>query len=381
MASTFALRAIDAAGTREVVGDGPLRITLDSDDHRLAPLVLPAAEERLGAPVLLLGAGPDGVIEVEVIGSALPSGLHWQPLAVDRSGRPPWGQPGWYDATCDEIDAALTGLNRRRTGPVIQERIWSIAALMRVATDAGELWFKQVPDLFAVEGRLTAWLGERLPSAVPRIVHVAADWWLAEALAPSVRGFADMAAFSALGELQRATVGHDQELLSLGCPDRRLPLLLPELYAAVGRPPLADSQWSALVAARSELDGCVVRLEALQLPDTLVHGDFHGGNVCGTEDGWVIYDWTDGCVSHPLLDLQPVLSARPWSAADLTAGLERWWPGLDLADDDWAAVRVLGLAHQVVSYLRITAALGDTGEGEWAQESRRFADELLTALG
>jgi hypothetical protein len=39
------------------------------------------------------------------------------------------------------------------------------------------------------------------------------------------------------------------------------------------------------------------------VPDTLVHGDFHPGNVAGRRpDSYVILDWGDSFVGHPLID-------------------------------------------------------------------------------
>ncbi|WP_344801249.1 phosphotransferase [Microlunatus ginsengisoli] len=57
------------------------------------------------------------------------------------------------------------------------------------------------------------------------------------------------------------------------------------------------------------------------IPDVLVHGDFHPGNVAGRPGGYTILDWGDSFLGHPLIDelafverlspsMQPV--ARDW---------------------------------------------------------------------
>ncbi len=70
------------------------------------------------------------------------------------------------------------------------------------------------------------------------------------------------------------------------------------------------------------------------MPDTLVHGDFHPGNVAGRVGDYVILDWGDSFIGHPLLDelafverLPPPsqLAARGWVLADW----ERLVPGSD----------------------------------------------------
>jgi len=359
-----------------------LQISLEHPDERVARFVLGPARELLGAPVVLLGTDEVGTVEVEVLGEDLAAGLRWRTIspAADRALRVPWARPGWYVATCDVIDAALGEIGRRRTGPVRQARHWSISAIMEVPTDSGSLWFKQVPGLFAHEGRLSAWLHERVPGAVPKPVYVGPDWWLAEAFGPESREVSGMDHFQALGMLQRESVGHGAELLALGCPDRRLPLLLPELFAASGRPLLTEEQWSALERSRPQLEHAVEVLAGAGLPDTLVHGDFHAGNVRGSDVGWTIYDWTDGCLSHPLLDLQPAWSLHAWTGATFDAGVEAWWPAHRCAPQIWSAAACVGLAHQLVSHLRITAAVETAAGQTWREESRRWADRLLVML-
>ena len=43
-------------------------------------------------------------------------------------------------------------------------------------------------------------------------------------------------------------------------------------------------------------------IESCGVPDTLVHGDFHPGNVGGPADDHVILDWGDSFVGNPLID-------------------------------------------------------------------------------
>ena len=40
------------------------------------------------------------------------------------------------------------------------------------------------------------------------------------------------------------------------------------------------------------------------IPDTLVHGDFHPGNVRSDGVRRVILDWTDSVIGHPALDVR-----------------------------------------------------------------------------
>ncbi len=48
------------------------------------------------------------------------------------------------------------------------------------------------------------------------------------------------------------------------------------------------------------------RLATFDIPHTIGHGDFHGGNVARRNGGYWIIDWTDGCIMHPFLDVTPI---------------------------------------------------------------------------
>ena len=58
------------------------------------------------------------------------------------------------------------------------------------------------------------------------------------------------------------------------------------------------------------------------MPDTLVHGDFHPGNVRGTPFRLTLLDWGDTGVGQPLLDLPAFLAAIP--AAAVAPVRDRW---------------------------------------------------------
>jgi aminoglycoside phosphotransferase (APT) family kinase protein len=49
------------------------------------------------------------------------------------------------------------------------------------------------------------------------------------------------------------------------------------------------------------------------VPNTLVHGDFHPGNVRGPQESLVLLDWGDCGVGQPLLDQAAFLDRMPGS--------------------------------------------------------------------
>jgi len=373
--SSLVLRAVSGDGSRRVVGDEPLVISVrDVHDQRL---LIADVNALLGAPAVLLGTVGDE-LEVEVLGDQLGHGLRWADEPLPTAERPVWGCPGWYASTTDWIDETLGRAGLDRTGPPEQIKHWSISALLRIPAGGGDVWFKQVPDVFAHEGRLTAWIGEVAPGLVPTVLAHEPGRWLADALAAPVEASDDMGDYDALTRLQQQIAGRAAELVDLGCPDRRpqtLPAALEQLAARIEV--LGEERAERLRAVVPLLSAPVDLLHQSGLTESLVHGDFHPGNTRCTADGWRIYDWTDGCLSHPLLDLATVLRPGDMDNPRIDRAL-RLWP--DATRDVVQAALTAGAAFQALTYERIADAVTPSAGPMWLADGHRWVDRLLIAL-
>lgn len=373
------VRAFDQTGTRELVGSFVIAAPEEDESH--AAQVVDTASAVIGSPVALLGLTESNVACVEILAPAPGVWLEAQ-LPEGWQQRAPWRQPGWYAATTERIDAALEGAGCRRTGPAVQTKHWSISALMRVPTDVGDLWFKQVPPMFAHEGRLVAWLAELGPDVVSAPLAVGDDWWIASDLGPAVETDDPFGALEVLIELQQCCLGRSEELLAIGCPDRRLPVLMHELSALVHREDLLpEGQRSQLEAELPALAEIFSSLDQAGLPDTLAHGDFHRGNVRFTDRGWRIYDWTDGCLAHPLIDLAPSALAVEGRAMRLAAVHQLWrqsFPELTIEQAQFGLIA--GAAHQVVTYQRIKDGVEADAVTLWTGSASSCASALFELL-
>ena len=157
-------------------------------------------------------------------------------------GRNPWAQEGWFGTAAAWMSERAAGQGRPLTGPVQQEKSWSISCILRAPTAAGDVFLKAVPPLFAVEPRITAFLAQRFPRHVPPVI--ATDprrrWTLMGDAGAMLKRGADVAIWEGLGRclarLQVAFAGQEETLLSLGCPDRRLARFLLELEDFVAPP-------------------------------------------------------------------------------------------------------------------------------------------------
>ncbi|MDX6485413.1 MAG: hypothetical protein QOF43_566, partial [Gaiellaceae bacterium] len=188
---------------------------------------------------------------------------------------------------------------------------------------------KCVFPLFAAEPAITATLSREHPDAVPRILNVDSARGLMQMEELPI---ADVAAADAgpvlrtLAEIQRAWAGRADELLALGAQDRRR------------------------------------ELPKAPLPDTLVHGDFHGGNATLRRGDAVIFDWSDACIAQPLFDLHLFLCFVDAESerGRLVEAYAEGWSGVASVDEIHAALELAApysCLHQAESYRAITAAV------------------------
>jgi phosphotransferase family enzyme len=239
----------------------------------------------------------------------------------DHRLRMPWARAGgpsddlaWATWRLEESGLALTG-------PPTQVRSWNLSSIWRLATTRGTVWLKVVPDFFAHESMVLELVALMRPHVVPELVACEANRMLiADSPGEDLYG----AAFAHLEAMARLLVGTQvalgdlvDELADRGASDWRIREMAPELARVV-----EDWSHSLDLEARWRLDAIVDGLEATAtavanagLPDTLVHGDFHPGNVRGdpstVDSGLTIIDWGDSGVGHPLLDAHDFISRAP----------------------------------------------------------------------
>jgi aminoglycoside phosphotransferase (APT) family kinase protein len=192
-----------------------------------------------------------------------------------------------------------------------------------------------------------------------------------------------------LARLQQAWIGRESELFAAGCTDRRLatlPAAIDELLASeMVRTGLSRDERLRLAAFANEVPARIEELRACGIPETLLHGDFHPGNIARDGEQTVIYDWTDGCVGHPFFDMPTFLPRDPVDrAALLEVYLGEWrtFAGADLIDRAWELAEPLACIHHALSYMRILDAVEPSLRSEFDTDVTfwlRWLRELLEA--
>jgi Phosphotransferase enzyme family len=231
-----------------------------------------------------------------------------------------YAEPGGPSATLDWASAAI--------GPAhaTQLRTWNLSSIWRLETALGEVggqkddaggtaWLKEVPAFFRHEGALLGWLATRHPGLAPRPLAVDEGRMLLADVPGTDRYGAPaedrLPMLRALHEVQRQAPARLPELRALGVPEKPLAAGIRTTVLKYGDPKLLDG-----------LDERLAALAACGLPDTLVHGDFHPGNVRGV----VILDWGDSFLGHPVFDVHRMVEDLPeGAAAPLVAEWCRWW--------------------------------------------------------
>lgn len=262
---------------------------------------------------------------------------------VDHPRRAPWARPGGPTA---DLRWALDAVGGPSTSAEVEQvRSWNLSSLWRVPTPAGRAWLKVVPSFFAHEvavlralqgtGAVPALIAGEVGPGYGRMLLAAApsDDATAERSHRVRRGLA------ALVPLQVTCAGRLQELADAGVPDRRDDADVVDAVARTldaNRAALSDEDRDAARALVRDLPALLAAERAAGLPDTLVHGDFHVGNVLGAGDRAVVIDWGDSSLGQPARDVVRMVEWLPAEArGEATAfAVEVWdaaWPGVDLA--------------------------------------------------
>lgn len=322
--------------------------------------------------------------------------------------RTPWARPGWYAATVAWIQTQLAQLGYQVTNaemveesaavPIAVEQVkhWFLSCVMRITTNRGYVYFKASggSPLFAKEASATHGLARLFPQSVPSPLSIDAEreWMLLTDFGPSVGWEADIETRATVlghfGRLQIAAANHIDELIAIGCLDRRLDKLTaqidPLFNDATMLAYVSETQGEQLRALSPKLKAICAELASYNVPQTLVHGDMHMGNVARQGERFLFFDWTDACIAHPFLDMIDILHEKD-AALQLRlrdAYLAEWttYEPIERLLDMWTLAYPLCALHQAVSYQAILAHTEPAMKAEMAWAMPFWFGKILDAL-
>ncbi|GAA4570077.1 hypothetical protein GCM10023176_27940 [Micromonospora coerulea] len=301
-------------------------------------------------------------------------------VSVDLSPHPlraPWAEPGGPAGSVAWATAELDRLGRPVTA-VAQQRTWNLSAIWRLDGEQHTAWLKQAPAFYRHEGAVLRWLSHTVPGATPILL---ADDGAGRLLLDHVPGedryAADVDERAAIAAdhhaVQLRAAADVPGLVAAGVPDWRGPALAGWIRAA-----LAPHDTACVDDLLAGLDDRLAEVRRCGLPDTLVHGDLHPGNVRGDGARRVIIDWGDAFVGHPTFDiLRLTETLDPATAAALFAAWSARWRADVLGCDPERAVTLL----RPLAPLRLAAVYAMFLAGIEPSEHPYHAGDVPACLG
>ncbi len=312
---------------------------------------------------------------------------------IEQGVTPPrrvqWAQAGWQHGAETWIHSQLDQLGYAATGPIQQIKNWFISCILRIPTDRGNVYFKatNASSLMVNEAQMTQALADMFPQVmpIPLAIEPTQDWLLLADFGEEIGWTAPVAVqeqvLQAFGRFQIETASHLDALLAIGCIDRRLAKLATQVDPLINDPAMlayVDTQQQAqLQTAAPALKTCCSQLDQYQVPATLVHGDLHMSNVAQrptatAHDGYLFFDWSDACITHPFLDMISILhepdQALQQRLRDSYLALWTPYEPTERLLEMWPLAYPLCALHQAVSYQHILHNTEDACKHEldWA---------------
>jgi hypothetical protein len=358
------------------------------------------------------------VVEIEPLAAA-PAGFRWiDPIEVldtiepeearavvrrrlDRLDggaaphEPPWARVGWFARTATWMVERMAEAGLATTeGPRLAYE-GPLAAVLRARSDGEAIFLKCAAPVFGHEASITHALARRTPDLLPTVIasEPAENWLLMRDYGGRLldRGpeAAWVEAVPRLVELQRSWIGATDDIAAAGGQTRPIDDLAAAVPAMLDRDDLggrlAPDVREAWIAAIPRLvDACAALIE-LGVPDTLVHGDLHPGNIVVSTNGPVVVDWSDAAVGNPFVDLATFLvrtkdrELRRRLFDAYVAGWDGLVPHARLEAAGQLAMTV-GSLYQVATYQALIPALDEPDRATFTGADTSWLKRTLDAL-
>jgi hypothetical protein len=302
------------------------------------------------------------------LGAGAPAGP-----AAGRGGhprRPPYAEPGGPAASIAWARAALG----RPELIVRQQRTWNLSAIWRFDEPGGTpvAWLKEVPWFFAHEAAAIGLVAAVAPGLTPPVLAAGPPGRLLMAHRPG--GDCWDAGPEVCEEVSAAF--HPVQVHYAGRPAGPLPTV--DLDVAAVAAPYLDTI-AGLPELIEDLPRRLADVARCGLPDTLIHGDLHLGNVIRGADGRLtIIDWGDSAVGHPAFDIIRLTSRVDDPEPLIAAWAARWQQSMP-GSDPLRAVELLRPVAALREAVVYAAFLNAIESSEWPYHAADVPANLTRA--
>ena len=282
--------------------------------------------------------------------------------------RPEWARPGWYAQAENWIQDTLA-----KQGHPVKSlenvRNWCLSYVLRAHTNDGEYYFKTVGKmpLFVNEAVTVNKLAAIFPHHVltPVAIDAERDWMILPPLKQMLgwgapiehrKGFLRQYA-----QLQQTAVSHIDSLIAIGVHDRRLQWMQTQIQSLIEaefcHETIEADEVTQLIDLIPRLQAICAELITFPIPQSIVHGDLHGGNVGIQDEQYIFFDWTDACISHPFFDMLDIFYEKDTAVQTelRDAYLAMWTDYAPMSQllDIWQLAEIGAAIHHSFSYWQL----------------------------
>lgn len=223
-----------------------------------------------------------------------------------------WVDPTWPAEAYAWIEAQLVALDARMTGEIEQASVQPWSTVLRVPTEVGDVYFKANGGVQRHEAALVTLLAGRRPDCVPPLLgcDVERGWMLMGDAGTQLRELIEsehaltrwLDVLPLYGGMQLDLADAAEDLIALGTPDLRLATLPTQYEQLLDQlAGLPRDELARLRAAVPTVTEMCLELAAYGLPETIQHDDLDDEQVYVRDGRYLLLDWGDACVSHPVL--------------------------------------------------------------------------------
>jgi hypothetical protein len=219
----------------------------------------------------------------------------------------PWEEPGWFRAISGWVVSELIAAGLPPEGGPILVRTRPWAAVARVRTSAGDVWFKESAPSLAFEPALTVHIASRQPDFSPEIVATKGPRMLTLDAGDQLRALYRRRSpapswddiLPRYAELQIKLAADVPKLLGLQVPDKRPTIVSTRYPDLVERFGGHDAQAAARLLSLSARLDSLARALGEPLPMTVIHEEVHEASIFVRDGAARLLDWGEAAVSHP----------------------------------------------------------------------------------
>ena len=233
---------------------------------------------------------------------------------------------GWIGEAIAWVESS-TGEDLAAAHSIRQYSAGDDSALLRFETASHRfVWMKATGASQEHELKITSLLSQLASEYLPKVLATNIDWnaWLSDggtvekdSSTPNVIG---SQLVQALAALQTKTYPHRDELLAAGAVDQQIPTLrryVPAIFDYLEEAMSLPSGNGArrviagrLRKIRELLVQSMDHLQAIDMPNSILHGDLHLDNILETPSGYQFVDWCEAQIGVSSVSMEHLLLLR-----------------------------------------------------------------------